>query len=147
MGVVSLVAFNINIDSPEKALPKDLYNVNIMLVPKWGLYANFIAQVLSQLTSHVIIHYHRRVVENALATIGRDSLATIGRDSQARTSRRTQDEISIQSSQLENQLHNTDDVDDILHKHCFLEPQRSDRLVIRPMVNVVVIFVTVTLVT
>jgi len=34
-----------------------------MIVPLWGLYANMIAQLLSQISSHFIIHYHRKVVE------------------------------------------------------------------------------------
>jgi Paraquat-inducible protein A len=36
-----------------------------MVVPTWGLYANLIAQLVSQISSHFIIHYHRRVVDHA----------------------------------------------------------------------------------
>ena len=35
------------------------------MVPLWGLYANMIAQLVSQISSHVIIHYHRRVYDAA----------------------------------------------------------------------------------
>jgi Paraquat-inducible protein A len=31
----------------------------------WGLYANMIAQLISQISSHFIVHYHRRIIENA----------------------------------------------------------------------------------
>jgi hypothetical protein len=34
-----------------------------MVVPMWGLYANLVAQVISQISSHFIIYYHRRVVK------------------------------------------------------------------------------------
>jgi hypothetical protein len=37
----------------------------MLVVPLWGLYANMMAQVLSQITSHAIIYYHRRVVKAA----------------------------------------------------------------------------------
>ena len=33
----------------------------------WGLYANMIAQLISQISSHFIVHYHRRIIENAKA--------------------------------------------------------------------------------
>ena len=37
-----------------------------MLVPLWGLYANMIAQILSQISSHFIIYYQRKVVSVGL---------------------------------------------------------------------------------
>jgi hypothetical protein len=37
----------------------------MLVVPLWGLYANMMAQLLSQVTSHAIIYYHRRVVKAA----------------------------------------------------------------------------------
>jgi Paraquat-inducible protein A len=37
-----------------------------MVSPKWGLYANLMAQIISQVSSHFIIHYHRRIVEEAM---------------------------------------------------------------------------------
>lgn len=43
-------------------LPSDFYTLDLVFRARWGLYANFVAQMLSQITSHVIIHYHRRVV-------------------------------------------------------------------------------------
>lgn len=52
--------------SPEVAfLPSDFYSLNLLVAPKWGLYANLTAQIISQLSSHFIIHYHRRIVESA----------------------------------------------------------------------------------
>jgi len=64
--VVFIVAFNIQIRNPKSdLLPDNFYSVDIQLVPLWGLYATLIAQVLSQLSSHIIIHYHRKLVANA----------------------------------------------------------------------------------
>jgi len=64
--ILSLVAFRISIQSPEVYfLPEDFYSVELMVVPMWGLYANMIAQLISQVSSHFIIHYHRRIVNAA----------------------------------------------------------------------------------
>lgn len=47
-------------------LPDDLYRIEIMVIPKLGLYANFIAQVVSQVSSHFIIHYHGKAIEECM---------------------------------------------------------------------------------
>ena len=47
-------------------LPTDFYSLDLLVSPKWGLYANLMAQIISQISSHFIIHYHRRIVEVAL---------------------------------------------------------------------------------
>lgn len=58
--------FRIGIDSPDFVfLPKGFYSINLFVVPMWGLYANMIAQLMSQISSHFILHYHRKVVHNA----------------------------------------------------------------------------------
>ena len=46
-------------------LPPDFYSIDLLVVPKWGLYANLMAQIISQLSSHFIIFYHRRIVQAA----------------------------------------------------------------------------------
>ena len=46
-------------------LPENFYSVDLLVVPLWGLYANMIAQLLSQVSSHFMIHYHRQVVHRA----------------------------------------------------------------------------------
>jgi hypothetical protein len=65
--VISLVAFRIAIQSPSDAATAflDLYEINIMIVPMWGLYANMIAQLVSQVSSHFIVHYHAKIVNEA----------------------------------------------------------------------------------
>jgi hypothetical protein len=46
-------------------LPEDFYSLDLLVVPMWGLYANMLAQLISQVSSHFIIHYHRCIIENA----------------------------------------------------------------------------------
>merc|ERR1711933_211284 len=35
----------------------------------WGLYANLLAQLISQISSHVIIYYHHKIVQETLYTL------------------------------------------------------------------------------
>jgi hypothetical protein len=64
--VVSVAAFRLSIQSPKVGfLPDDLYAIDLLVVPMWGLYANMIAQLISQVSSHFIIHYHRNIVHRA----------------------------------------------------------------------------------
>jgi hypothetical protein len=52
--------------SPDNGLlPPDFYSLDLLVIPKWGLYANMTAQLITQISSHFIIHFNRRVVENA----------------------------------------------------------------------------------
>lgn len=54
------------IESPKLAfVPEDFYFVKILVVPMWGLYANMIAQLISQISSHFIVHYHRQIILKA----------------------------------------------------------------------------------
>ena len=43
-------------------LPNDFYKVVLLVVPEWGIYANLIAQLMSQISSHFIVMYHRRII-------------------------------------------------------------------------------------
>jgi len=69
--IMSMVAFHLRIFSPQAAsIPVNLYFVEVMVEPVWGLYANMIAQLISQLLSHVAIHYHRNVIAAAELSSG-----------------------------------------------------------------------------
>ena len=46
-------------------LPEDFFSLSLVLIPRWGLYANLIAQMISQVSSHYIIFYHRAIVRRA----------------------------------------------------------------------------------
>lgn len=64
--VMTLAAFRVSVQSPKvEFLPDGFYSIDLLVIPKWGLYANMIAQLISQISSHFIIHYHRRAVEVA----------------------------------------------------------------------------------
>lgn len=64
--VISIAAFRVTIKSPDVAfLPEGFYSIDLLVVPLWGLYANLLAQLVSQISSHVIIHYQRRIYNNA----------------------------------------------------------------------------------
>jgi hypothetical protein len=67
--IVFLLAMNLNITSPKRLsiLPEGLYHVELILSPQMGLYSNLLAQIVSQLVSHVQIYYHRKIVEEKMS--------------------------------------------------------------------------------
>eukprot|EP00940_MAST-03C_sp_MAST-3C-sp2_P000408 g408.t1 len=73
--VIALISFRLTIWSPESPLipeGESLYSVALKVIPLWGLYANLIAQLISQFSSHIIIYYHRNVVAAAHQKAARD---------------------------------------------------------------------------
>lgn len=66
--LTTLASFRITIESPSHVayLPDGFYEVNMLVVPLWGLYANMLAQLVSQVSSHVIIHYHKKTMIAAM---------------------------------------------------------------------------------
>jgi len=64
--VITIAGMYISSSSPKvDFLPDNAYRFILMAIPLWGLYANMIAQLISQVSSHFIIHYHRHVVRIA----------------------------------------------------------------------------------
>lgn len=59
--ILTVVASS-ELGSPGTVLPDNFYSLDLLVVPMWGLYANMIAQFISQISSHFILNYHRRVV-------------------------------------------------------------------------------------
>ena len=61
--ILSLSSFRVSINTPDNLayLPKDFLNLNLLVIPCWGLYSNMIAQLISQVNSHFVIHYHRNI--------------------------------------------------------------------------------------
>ena len=77
--IMSLAAFRVSVLSPALAiLPQPLYSAELVVIPCWGLYANFIAQILSQISSHVIIHYCRKIVSDCVKDDQDESLVAQG---------------------------------------------------------------------
>ena len=73
--VLSMVGFNLVIHSPNVSfLPKNFWMVEVSVVPVWGLFANLLAQVQSQIISHVCIYYHRNSVAAVEEELGHKML-------------------------------------------------------------------------
>jgi len=66
--VISIAGFRLTVTSPQNIayLSEDLYSFDMMVVPLWGLYANMIAQLISQISSHYNIYYHHKIVKCAI---------------------------------------------------------------------------------
>jgi len=68
--VVCIAAFRVSIRSPQfDFFPEDFYSINLLVVPMWGLYSNMTAQLVSQVSSHFIIYYHRCIVKKATQSL------------------------------------------------------------------------------
>mmetsp|Transcript_6362 Transcript_6362/g.14393 ORF Transcript_6362/g.14393 Transcript_6362/m.14393 type:complete len:744 (-) Transcript_6362:1382-3613(-) len=120
--ILSLVSFRLSILSPrEEFLPEDFYSVELFVVPLWGLYANLIAQFLSQITSHWIIHFHRKVVSSALAR---------SKTQRKKTTDEGEDEVDERSHDDGHEPEADDDDDgdddDTLHRHAYARPHRGE---------------------
>jgi hypothetical protein len=59
--VLSIVGFNVVVNPPAALdfLWEGLFSVQLLVTPRWGLYANLLAQLVSQLSSHTCLYYHR----------------------------------------------------------------------------------------
>ena len=61
-----LPLFQIEVNSPNLGfLPQDLYSINLLVVPLWGLYAYTLTQLVSQASIHFVNHYHQKLVSAA----------------------------------------------------------------------------------
>jgi hypothetical protein len=141
--IVSITAFRVTIESPDVGfLPDNFYSINLLVVPvpQWGLYANVMAQIMSQINSRFIIHYHRRVVESASRSYDRRVIG--GRPEGGWND--GEDHIVSPGSNV----HQIDETKSNLHKnHAFLRPHRgeSDKLQARNWVNVCLVFASLLL--
>mgnify|MGYP002783592630 CR=1 FL=1 len=130
--VISLAAFRVSINSPDVAfLPDDFYSINLLVVPLWGLYANMIAQLLSQVSSHFILHYHRHILHMWHT-----------RNLNKNTPH------SLESGSSEKLVKApSEDQSDVLYEHRFGRPHRGEdeKLVIRSWVNKFLIAASVSL--
>jgi hypothetical protein len=123
-----------SIASPDVAfLPEDFYSIDMLVVPLWGLYANMIAQVISQVSSHFIIHYHRRIYYQAQKSFNQrhqepgDEPRVYQKDvSRVSFDQSLQSEVGVSNNQRR-----------ALRKHQFSRPHRgeTENLVVRRGVN------------
>jgi Paraquat-inducible protein A len=133
--IVTIVTFRVAIKSPKLSyLPEDFYSIDLLVVPKWGLYANMLAQIISQLSSHVIIHYHRRIVEKSMLR------QKAGKQIQRMG---TADDTSDETPPLEQDslARLESERPEVLSQHAFYRPHRgeTDRVVVKEFVNPVLV--------
>ena len=121
--IICLIAFRVSVNSPSNLtfLPEGFYSLDLLVVPLWGLYANLIAQLVSQLSSHFIIHYHRKIAKRA-----RDSY--------------------LQSCACDSSTAREDsNKKDLLRSHQFSRPRRGEEeiLIVRSGVDNALIFLVI----
>jgi Paraquat-inducible protein A len=132
--------------SPHVAfLPPYFYSIDLSVVPKWGLYANLTAQIISQISSHIIIHFHRRIVEvssklnqNIPELVNTDTALLDDEGSEVENVREYPVKLNFASVTLEFS-------NDRLCDHAFRRPHRGelDKLVPRRMVGPGLVFLTI----
>jgi len=139
--ILFFASFRMSIMSPDFAfLPEDFYRLELRLIIQWGIYANMLAQIISQVSSHFIIHYHRRIVENTRKKYDRilkqrialeennevSSYRSEGTDQQ-KPAATTLEEMLDFGSGFENE-EEEDYVGEAeaIHRHAFLVPHRTD---------------------
>jgi hypothetical protein len=111
--------------SPEASfLPNELYRIDLLVVPVWGLYANMLAQILSQVTSHFIIYYHRRVIKE---------FHRINNQVQSDDDIEKSVDKALTSSFVDD-AHNRDDQAETLSSHVYKRPHRGvdDGIKVKP---------------
>jgi hypothetical protein len=138
----------------------------MLVVPLWGLYANMMAQLLSQVTSHAIIYYHRRVVK---AAAREHDMQNPPLEAPAKEAPEDEEEIAMEPSGDRKEADgptptstpipppipatapaaDASDEPECLFHHAFVRPHRveCDKLRLRPGVNPVLICVCIGLVT
>jgi hypothetical protein len=137
--VISIAAFQVNIESPDVAfLPEGFYSVSLYVIPLWGLYANMIAQLVSQVSSHFIIHYQRRIADNALSACDR-----ILGPCETTVTENSDVSQSSDGGSADTTGSNSDDVArTVLRKHAFERPHRGelDKVKVRRGVSPSIVF-------
>ena len=131
--VMTLASFRVSVQSPGVAfLPESFYSLDLLVIPKWGLYANMIAQLVSQISSHFVIHYHRLAVSRTMQHMTTDvsTPKTFEIDDDDNTT-----DVSL----------STEDGEEKLCEHQFVRPHRAEdeKLVVRTYVDRLVTFMTV----
>lgn len=66
--IAAFVIFRVRVKSPSN-FPENYFGFDLLTVPLWGIYANLLAQVLTQISSHWIIYYHDKVVKLNLRSL------------------------------------------------------------------------------
>ncbi|CAB9514500.1 Paraquat-inducible protein A [Seminavis robusta] len=133
--IITVAGFRVSIKNPDLAfVPPDLYAIELFVVPMWGLYANMIAQVISQVSSHFIVHYHRRMTLKAKETYEKALEAPLSEQSPVTETKSVKD-LVISSN-------DDDDMKSNLCRHSFSRNHRigAALLIVRRYVNPILLF-------
>ena len=130
----TLAAFRISIESPTGLafLPDGFYSIDLLVIPLWGLYANMLAQLLSQISSHFIIHYHRRVVAS-----GSSPLLPGGSDGLKEETNAAVDHLADESASIQKEEQHLDAL--CHHKYRTDYHRHSQMGIVRPFTSKVII--------
>ena len=160
--VICIAAFRVSISSPDNLgfLPDNFYAIDLLVVPMWGLYSNMIAQIISQVSSHYIIYYHRQIV-NIATTEAEDAAASEENDRDGDGDNDDKLERSNPTSLFLDESKAVLEVKDddgsisrnnnkyyVLRTHTFRRPHRdnvNETLVVRNWVNYAMLFLGVIL--
>lgn len=135
--LISIAAFRVSITSPNVSfLPEGIYAIDMMVVPLWGLYANMIAQLISQVSSHLVIYYHRRIVRSAQKSSSLRRLENSETQGFIETGAKGVSRVSVDRS-LDDDTTEETIRRQALRKHQFSRPHRgeTEHLVVRRGVN------------
>ena len=113
--ILTMIAFRISVRSPS-LLPADFYEIDILVLPLWGLYANMMAQVISQLNSHAIIYYHKKILSEAKHAIKQEKSLDV----------------------VEGNMEETGNIDNVCSHIFLLDNSQNTKMKTRPWVNVLV---------
>jgi small-conductance mechanosensitive channel len=161
--VICIAAFRVSISSPENLgfLPDDFYAIDLLVVPMWGLYSNMIAQIISQVSSHYIIYYHRQIVNKATAeaedaAVSEDKEKDNGRDDDNYKLERSnpnslffdESKAVLEVKDDDGSISRNNNKYFVLRTHAFRRPHRdnvNETLVVRNWVNYAMLFLGVIL--
>jgi len=148
--VVSIAAFRVSVISPSLLfLPEEFYSIELLVVPLWGLYANMIAQLISQVSSHFIIYYHRRIVSNAKAQSGiYHGLARSPNTAMEGHQKDANSRVSVEVTSGDEPVNEMGTQRVALHQHQFSRPHRgeTEKLIVRPWVNTLLLLGSICLI-
>lgn len=131
-------------------LPEEFYSIELLVVPLWGLYANMIAQLISQVSSHFIIYYHRRIVSHAKSQRGiHHSVARCPNTALDGHQKGANFKESVEVTPGDEPVNERGIQQVALHQHQFSRPHRgeTEKLVVRPWVNKLLVLGTLCLIT
>ena len=73
--IIGMVVFRVELTSGSN-FPKDYFGLDLIMIPLWGLFANMLAQIVSQISSHWIIYYQDKITMKALLKLSENDASS-----------------------------------------------------------------------